>query len=476
MKIKISSLLLSLLIIASCSKKIVKKESVKFNKQIDKYISSLMNADEIPGLAIGVIQNGKIIHKKNYGLANLVHKVPVTDSTLFRVYSTSKIVTSIAIFQLIEDRKLSLDDSISKYIDNLPKLWENIKIEHLLTHSSGLPDYKKFDKKLSDQLLISEMANEPLHFEKGYRHEYNQTNFWFLKLIIEKVANQKFEDFIKENQFNEDSHQVFYASNSLVAIPNRVSKYQFNKEYNAYEISTFNAGSRSIAGNGLNINLNTLLKWNSKLDQNYFINQETKIKMLTPYDFNNQDTSFGYSWGIFGPQGKQYYGFSGGGVSALMKFLDKDLTIIILSNGFKNRPVISNTITYISGLSDTTLVRKDRMLNEDVRLAFMLNNYNDALQIYKQKKLENKKVSFERALNEIGYYYLSNNQLNNAISIFRLLTEEHSNSSNAFDSLAEAYFIKKQYGLAKQNYKKSLVLNPENDNAEKMLAEIEKLN
>lgn len=332
----------------------------------------------------------RLFTKKNYGLANLVHKVPVTDSTLFRVYSASKIVTSVAIFQLIEARKLSLDDSISKYIDNFPQLWKDIKIEHFLTHSSGRPDYKNFDNELSNQLLISKMAKEPLYFEKGYRHEYNQTNFWFLKLIIEKVTNQKFEDFIKENQFNEDSHQVIYASNSLVAIPNRVSKYQFNKEYNAYEISIFKAGSRSVAGNGLNINLNTLLKWNSKLDKNQLVNLETKQQMLTPYNFKDHNIPFGYSWGIYGPQDKQYYGFAGGGVSALMKFMKKDLTIIILSNGFKNRPVISNAITYISCLSDTTLVRKDRMLNEDIRLAFMLNDYNDALKIYEQKKNKNK--------------------------------------------------------------------------------------
>ncbi|MDO5981262.1 serine hydrolase [Flavivirga spongiicola] len=452
------------------------KKPKQFNKKIDDYVSTLIKADEIPGLAIAVIQNGEIIHRKNYGLANLAHSIPVTDSTLFRVYSTSKIVTSVAIFQLIEIGKLTLDDPISKYIDNLPQLWKDIEIEHLLTHSSGLPDYKNFDSESSNQLLISKMAKEPLHFKKGYRHEYNQTNFWFLKLIIEKVTSQKFENFIKENQFNEDSHQVIYASNSLVVIPNRVSKYQFNKEYNAYETSTFNAGSRSIAGNGLNINLNTLLKWNNKLDQNQLVNQETKRQMMTPYVFNNHNIPFGYSWGIYGPEDKQYFGFAGGGVSALMKFMDKDLTIIILSNGFRNSPVIGNAITYISGLSDTTLIRKDRMLNEDIRLAFMLNNYNDALKIYKQKKSENKKISFERALNETGYYYLSNNQLDNAISIFRLLTEEHSNSSNAFDSLAEAYFVKKQYDLAKQNYKKSLDLNPENDNAKIMLTEIEKLN
>jgi tetratricopeptide (TPR) repeat protein len=85
------------------------------------------------------------------------------------------------------------------------------------------------------------------------------------------------------------------------------------------------------------------------------------------------------------------------------------------------------------------------------------------------------KISFERALNETGYYYLSNNQLDNAISIFRLLTEEHSNSSNTFDSLAEAYFIKKQYDLALENYNKEVELGGTDGNAKAMIEKIKSI-
>lgn len=471
-------LLLNLLFIISCSKNtnISPVKLKHFNKEIDTYVSSLIKADEIPGMAIAVIKNGEIIHKKNYGVANIAHNVPVTDSTLFRTYSTSKLITAVAIFQLIEDKKIALKNDISMYIDTLPEHWKTIKIEHLLTHSSGLPDYKKFKKQLSDQLLLSEMAKKPLHFKKGDKYEYNQTNFWFLQKIIEKVTNQKFEEFIKRNQFINKDKQVVYASNSLVDIPNRVAKYEFNKKYNAYQASTFEAGDRLLAGNGLNINLNTLLEWNSKLDNNELLMKTTKIKMMSPYNYTQNNFSFGYSWDILGPKEKQYYGFSGGGVCALMKFIDKNLTIIILSNGFKNRPIISNAITYISGLSDVNLIRKDRMLNEEVRLLFLLNNYKDALKKYHQKKTKNPEINFERALNTVGYYYLQNHQLNNAISIFKLYTEEYPNSSNAFDSLAEAYLVSKQYNLAKQNYKKALDLNSENKNAKKMLLKIKNIN
>ncbi|WP_442264568.1 serine hydrolase [Tenacibaculum sp. ZS6-P6] len=472
-----SLLIINLLLIISCSKGESKSpiKSEQVNKKVHDYISSLIKADEIPGMALAIVKDGKVIHKKNYGLANIAHKVPVSDSTLFRLYSTTKLITAVASFQLIEDGKLSLDTPISKYIDNLPDSWKNIRIKHLLTCSSGLPEYKDFDKKLTDKNLMNELIKQSLHFEKGYKYEYNQTNYWFLKLIIEKVTNQRFEKFVKENQFNNKKNNVLFASNSLVDYPNRVSKYQYNKKYNAYEKTTYEAGNRSLAGNGLNTNLNTLLDWNKKLDNDQLLKPETKRLMMSPFEYENNSFPFSYTWGIYGPKGKQYYGFAGGGVNAFMKFIDKDLTIIILSNGFKNRPVIATAITYISGLIDNSLVRKDRMLNEDIRLAFILNDYNKAVKKYNQIKQNNKDINFERGLNNVGYYYLSNSQINKSIAIFKLYTQEYSNSSNAFDSLGEAYFNNEQYDSSRVNYKKSLELDPRNKNAEKMLKKIDQI-
>ena len=457
-----SLFLINVLILFSCSNKTDNTSETlgPINEEIDNYITALMEADKIPGLAMAVVKKGQVIHEKYYGIANIAHKVPVTDSTLFRMYSTSKLITSAAIFQLVEREKVALDDSISKYIDGLPKSWGDIRVDHLLAHSSGLPELEELDKELSDESLLSEIVKRPLHFKSGAKFEYNQTNFWFLKSIIEMASNQRFEKFIKLNQFKNRGNEVIFASNSLVDYPNRVAKYQFNKQYDAYEITSFAAGNRLLASNGLNTNLSTLLEWNIKLDKNQLLTEETKSKMMSPYRYRGEDFPFGYGWGIFGPEGKRYYGFAGGGVCAIMKFLDKDLTIIILSNGFKNSPVMSNAITYISGLSDTSLTREDRMLNEDVRLAFILEDYGEAVKKYEQLSSENIDINFQRALNSSGHHYLSENQIEKSINIFKLNTREYPNAANAFDSLGEAYFKNEQYGLSKKNYEKSLELDP----------------
>ncbi len=467
----------NLLITFSCSSNKTKKatKSKQVIEQVDDYLNSILKADEIPGMSVAIVKNGQIIHKKNYGLANIAHHVSVTDSTLFRGYSTTKLITSVAVFQLIEKGKITLKDPIYKYIEDLPESWGTIRIEHLLSCSSGLPDYKDLNKKLSDKELLKKLSQEALHFEKGDKYEYSQTNYWFLQLIIENVTNQHFEDFVKENQFKNRKNEVLFASNSLVDYPNRVSKYQYNKEYKAYEKTTYEAGNRSLAGNGLNINLNSLLDWNDKLDQNQLVTQETKHKMMSPFQYENNNFPFGYTWGIYGPEDKRYYGFTGGGVSAFMKFIDHDLTIIMLSNGFKNRPIIANAITYLSGLMDERLARKNRMLSEDIRLAFLLNDYEKAVESFTRIRRNNQNINFERALNNVGYYYLSNEQIEKSILIFKLYTEEYPKSSNAFDSLGEAYFTSKKYDLSILAYKKALELDSTNKNAKEMILKIERM-
>ena len=464
-----------LFLINSCTKRESKttEKLQPLEKRVDHYLQSLIKADEIPGMAVAVIKDVQIIHEKYYGLANIAHNVPVSENTLFRVYSTTKLITSVAVFQLIEKGKISLDDSISRYIDNLPKSWNTIKIEHLLSCSSGLPEYKNFDSKISNKELFNQLIKEPLHFEAGYKYEYNQTNYWFLKLIIEKVTSQSFEDFIQKSQFKDREEEVLFASNSLVDYPNRVSKYQYNNEYKAYEKTTYAAGNRSLAGNGMNINLKALLDWNKKLDDNQLLQSETKHLMMSPYAYKNNRFPFGYSWGIYGPEEKKYYGFTGGGVSAFMKFIDKDLTIVILSNGFKNRPIIANAITYISGLIDKDLQRKDRMLNEDIRLAFILNNYKNAIEIYDGIQQENQDVVFERGLNSASLHYINSLQVEKSIAIFKFYTEKYPSSSNAFNRLGDAYFNNKQFDMAKINYQKALALDSNNKKAKKMIKIIE---
>src|SRR6266513_1178827 len=108
------------------------------SKKLDEYIKREMTKHQIPGLALAVVKNGKVIKLKGYGLSSLEFDLPANENTVFQLYSVSKIFAGVAIMKLVEEGKLSLDTPVTKIIANLPPSWKGIRIRHLLTHTSGL--------------------------------------------------------------------------------------------------------------------------------------------------------------------------------------------------------------------------------------------------------------------------------------------------------------------------------------------------
>lgn len=476
MKTILINYLAIIVLLVSCTKQqeTINETSTTINPEIDAYIEAVMQADEIPGMAVAILKNGTVLHKSNYGYANLAHKVAVSDSTVFRVYSTTKMMTAVGIFQLIEQGKISLNDSISKYIFSLPKAWKSIQIQHLLTHSSGLPDYKdvEFHENLTDAEILKELTSQELRFEKGDHFEYNQTGYWFLLKIIEKVTGKPFDTFILENQLSNNHSQAFFASNSLASYANRVAKYVYNTKLQRYEMSTFAAGNRSFAGNGLNITLNEFIEWNKKFDNNTLLKSAIKAQLLSPFTYKNDPNSdFLIGWDVYQINKKLSYGFSGGGVVDFKKF-ESGLTIIIMSNGFKYRPRMANMMRYIAGIVDSKLNDVQRNRVEKIRLSFLNNSFQKGVQKYEIIKQEDPNQSFEATINRLGYDFLSTNETEKAINLLTLNTNEYPTSWNAFDSLGEAYLIAGNTKLAIKNYQKSIALNSENSNAIKVLENI----
>lgn len=206
-------------------------------KLIDNYAKEAIKVSQIPGLAIGVVKNDKVIFEQYYGTESLEDTKKVSPSSMFRIYSTSKLMTDVGVFQLIEQGKLSLEDNVSKYVENLPQEWQNVKVKNLLPHSSGIPDFVAFSDILpeySGSKTIERLSKEKMDFKTGNEFRYNQTNYMLLSMIIEKVTGQSFEDFILSNQFSDVKNQVVYSSNALEKIPNRVIKYNFDSETKKY--------------------------------------------------------------------------------------------------------------------------------------------------------------------------------------------------------------------------------------------------
>ena len=440
---------------------------------IDHYMEEQLALHEIPGAAVGVIKKGQILYKQYYGLASPVHAVPLAEEHLFRVYSTTKLLVSTAIFQLIERKQLHLEDLVNTYV-SIPDSWQSVQIQHLLTHSSGIPDFIYLDAELSNEAIWSQLIVKDLEFKPGSQWRYNQTNYWLLAQIIEKISGQTLQEFIWEQQFSNRKEGVLFSSNSLEVIPHRISKFIYHPEVKNYYLSTDNAGSRGFAGNGLNISLEKLLEWNLLLDRHELISEDIKLKMWSPFNFSDHGPAFLHGWASYGSGKFKSVGFSGGGVSAVRKFPSEDLTIVIMTNGYRYKPVHEYLVNSIAKMVQSDLEDPQKTFQEQTLNNFLKLDFEKALEAYERTGQDHPTLTNEFDLNSLGYVFLGQESYDKALKLFRANVQKYPQSANVYDSLGEAYFVNGDLDLAMENYKKALVLDPTSENAKHLISIITK--
>ena len=460
------SALLFLILAISCSNQKKEVTGIELKLKVDNYLTKTMELHNIPGLALAVIADDKVVYKNYFGKASLENNSPVDKSTLFRIFSTTKLITSTGVFQLIQNEKLNLEDSVSKYLDNLPSHWHEIKIKNLLSHSSGLPDLIRYKSTLSDIELMDKLSNDKMDFVIGNQFRYNQTNYWLLAQVIEKITGMAFDEYILKNQFSNSTDGVLFSSNSQEIIPNRAIRYFYNGKTKVFEKDTNNNGTRAYSGNGLNITLDQFIEWNKNLNTDKLLDKATKSKMWSPFNFTNQTDDFLYGWGNFLTNNLKSFGFSGGNLSAFRKFVDHKTTIILLSNGYET-PAYDIIINDIARIAIPDLKVKDLALEEDVMNFVSNNQLNEAKQLFKKLKEENPNSDFDNLkwnINSLGNSYLYGEKNNEkALRIFRFNAETNSNWWVSMASLAEVLELQKDSLNAIDYYKKAIQINESNE-------------
>ena len=169
--------------------------------KVDDYVKAEMQKQHIPGVSLAVVKDGKIIKAEGYGLANVELNVPARPETVFKIGSVSKQFISAGILLLIQEGKISLDDSISKFLDGTPETWKEITVRHLLTHTSGIVrEAPGFDplKIQNDADVIKTAYPLPLRFAPGEKWEYCNVGYFSLAEIIRKVTGKPWGDYLNE--------------------------------------------------------------------------------------------------------------------------------------------------------------------------------------------------------------------------------------------------------------------------------------
>ncbi|HSI71775.1 MAG TPA: serine hydrolase domain-containing protein [Fimbriimonas sp.] len=171
--------------------------------QLDDFIKSEMARQNVPGLTLAIVRDGKVVRTGAYGKADLELDVPANEDNVFEIGSTTKQFTAVLVLQQLEEGKLSLEDPISKYIEGSPATWNGITLRHLLTHTSGLKEYvvipglgliEEFDRKT----FLEKMKPLTLDFQPGETFAYSNTNFALLGVVLEKVSGKTYTELINE--------------------------------------------------------------------------------------------------------------------------------------------------------------------------------------------------------------------------------------------------------------------------------------
>lgn len=178
--------------------------SLAVGDPVDDYIRDQMKAHRVPGVVVEIARNGRVIKRKAYGMADLELNVPMRIDDIFEIGSITKQFTAVAVLQLVEQGKLSLTDTLGKYIPDAPESWQKITIRNLLNQNSGLKDYALIKgvgllDEYDRATFLKTMEPLPLDFPTGVTWAYSNTNYALLGIVIEKASGETYTDYLTEH-------------------------------------------------------------------------------------------------------------------------------------------------------------------------------------------------------------------------------------------------------------------------------------
>lgn len=320
-------------------------------RNFDQLLSSFKPNE--PGGLVLIAKQGKITYQKAFGSANLEYDIPMKPEIVFNIASITKQFTAVGILQLVEQGKLSLQDSLTKFFPRWPLNGQKVTIENLLTHTAGIPNSppeklialqgRRGNVNPSD--VIATFENLPLEFAPGTRWRYSNNGYILLGMIIEKVAGMPYGEYLAKYIF-EPAGMVhsFYGDDYLI-VKNRAASYLYwNNKY-----SNANNGKIDLAyaAGGIQSTIADLYQWNRALLSGKLIGREMLKKAFTEYKLaNGKGTGYGYGWFVGNIQGSKVveHGGNHGGFMTHYNYLPaEDIFVAVFYNFRGKLPEILST-------------------------------------------------------------------------------------------------------------------------------------
>ncbi len=319
----------------------------KLDQLIADIAHSEIQAKRAVGLTVGVGRGDEILHLKGYGLADIENSLPASGDSVYRIGSITKTFTAAAILLLVEDGKLNLDDPLTKFLPDYPGPGGAATVRNLLQHTSGIfsftdaPDHRQILRDDMDhEQILARFCQHELHFSPGEAYRYCNSGFYLLGMIIEKVSDNSYEEFLDQRIFQPlELSSIAYDRHAKI-IPHRVHGYSIWGEnlVNAPFLSM----TKPFAAGALVSDAGDLLRWSRALRRNDLLKPDSFQQMITPGQLNNGQ-AIGYGLGcqvetLDGHQVVRHGGGIPGFVTEWTLFPESELSIVVLTNTTSTRP------------------------------------------------------------------------------------------------------------------------------------------
>ncbi len=437
--------------------------------KIDELLQRYHDYGQFDGTVL-VAENGKVVFKKGYGLANREWDIPNGPDTKFRIGSITKQITAMAIMILQEKGKLRVYDSICKYVPDCPEAWKDITIHHLLTHTSGIPNFQRFPDNLQYERLpttvpktIERFKYKELMFSPGAEFGYSSSGYVLLGYIIEQVTGKSYEQVINQYIF-----ELLEMKNSGYDHPRSILKHRaagYSRENQILLNASYFEMDTPHAAGALYSTVEDLFLWDQALYTTRLVSKKTLDTIFTAYVKPGEEWGYGYGWNIgqlFNRKLVSHSGAIDGFRAQLFRFPDEKVFIISLSNYeqaylFKINESLA-AILFNEKYEPPKKFIKDTLFQiiKHKEVVSAVNHFNEL----KDKHPDDYDFS-KNQLNWLGIELRDTGMLDEAIEIYKWIIELYPDWWNAYNGVADIYRIKGDKKLAIKYYAKSLEMNPE---------------
>ena len=310
---------------------------------VDSVAAAAVAEHRTAGVSVAVVKNGRTVLAKGYGFADLENDVPATAETVYRIGSITKQFTSAAIMRLMEQGKLSLDDTLQKFLPNFPTQGNRVTVRHLLNHTSGIKSYTSLGPKwqrvirldLVPDSLVALFANEPFDFKPGDAWLYDNSGYFLLGMIIEKLSGKPYGQYLQDELFTPLGLKSTVYCDQAPLIKHRAQGYAPRPGgvfLNAEPLSM----TQPFAAGSLCSTVNDLAAWTLALSSGKVVSAASYRMMTTPGTLNDGKPltyGFGLGTGVLGGHRQvSHNGGINGFVSELHHYPDDSVVTVVLTN------------------------------------------------------------------------------------------------------------------------------------------------